>query len=82
VGRDAAIGIFNSGSGGLTALQPVAWLLLHELLVYLGDTARIPYGTKSPDVVRQYACENSDFLMNRNLRMLVVVCNPVSAVAL
>lgn len=82
MGKDAAIGIFDSGIGGLTVLQQVARLLPHERLVYLGDTARTPYGTKSPDVVRQYACENADFLMNRDLKMLVVACNTVSAVAL
>lgn len=82
MGKDAAIGIFDSGIGGLTVLQQVARLLPHERLVYLGDTARTPYGTKSPDVVRRYACENSDFLMSRDLKMLVVACNTVSAVAL
>jgi glutamate racemase len=82
VGKDAAIGIFDSGIGGLTVLQQVARLLPHERLVYLGDTARTPYGTKSPDVVRQYACENADFLMSRGLKMLVVACNTVSAVAM
>ena len=82
MGKDAAIGIFDSGIGGLTVLQQVARLLPHERLVYLGDTARTPYGTKSPDVVRQYACENADFLINRGLKMLVVACNTVSAVAL
>jgi glutamate racemase len=82
VGKDAAIGIFDSGIGGLTVLQQVARLLPHERLVYLGDTARTPYGTKSPDVVRQYACENADFLISRDLKMLVVACNTVSAVAL
>ena len=66
MGKGAAIGIFDSGIGGLTVLQQVARVLAHEPLVYLGDTARTPYGTKSPDVVRQYACENSDFLMNRD----------------
>ncbi len=80
--KDAAIGIFDSGIGGLTVLQQVARLLPHEHLVYLGDTARTPYGTKSPDVVRQYACENTDFLIGRGLKMLVVACNTVSAVAL
>ena len=82
MGKDAAIGIFDSGIGGLTVLQQVALLLPHEHLVYLGDTARTPYGTKSPDVVRQYASENTDFLIGRGLKMLVVACNTVSAVAL
>jgi glutamate racemase len=80
--KNAAIGIFDSGIGGLTVLQQVAHLLPHERLVYLGDTARCPYGTKSPDIVAQYACENSDFLVERGIKMLVVACNTVSAVAL
>ena len=80
--KEAAIGIFDSGIGGLTVLQQIARLLPRELLVYLGDTARSPYGPKSPEVVTQYACENTDFLMERGLKMLVVACNTASAVAL
>lgn len=80
--KEAAIGIFDSGVGGLTVLQQIARLLPREILVYLGDTARYPYGSKSPEVVTQYACENSDFLMERGLKMLVVACNTASAVAL
>jgi glutamate racemase len=80
--KEAAIGIFDSGIGGLTVLQQVARLLPRELLVYLGDTARFPYGTKSPEVVTRYSCENTDFLMERGLKMLVVACNTASAVAL
>ena len=80
--REAAIGIFDSGIGGLTVLQQVTRLLPREVLVYLGDTARSPYGTKSPEVVARYACENTDFLMARGLKMLVVACNTASAVAL
>lgn len=80
--KEAAIGIFDSGVGGLTVLQQVARLLPRELLVYLGDTGRSPYGTKSPEVVTRYACENTDFLVARGLKMLVVACNTASAVAL
>ena len=80
--KNAPIGIFDSGIGGLTVLQQIAHLLPQESLVYLGDTARCPYGTKSPDIVAQYACENSDFLVERGIKMLVVACNTVSAVAL
>ncbi|MGE0827442.1 MAG: glutamate racemase [Candidatus Binatia bacterium] len=80
--REDVIGIFDSGIGGLTVLQQIAQLLPCEKLVYLGDTARSPYGTKSPDVVRSYSCENSDFLLERGLKMLVVACNTASAVAL
>ena len=80
--KEKAIGIFDSGIGGLTVLQQLMRLLPHENLIYLGDTARSPYGTKSPDVVRVYSCENSDFLLERGLKMLVVACNTASAVAL
>jgi glutamate racemase len=80
--REAAIGIFDSGVGGLTVLQEIARLLPRESLVYLGDTGRSPYGTKSPEVITKYACENTDFLAERNLKMLVVACNTASAVAL
>jgi glutamate racemase len=82
VAREKAIGIFDSGIGGLTVLQQVARLLPHETLIYLGDTARSPYGTKSSDVVRVYSCENADFLLERGLKMLVIACNTASAVAL
>lgn len=82
VSKEAAIGIFDSGIGGLTVLQQISRLLPREQVVYLGDTARFPYGTKSPEVVRQYACENTDFLVERGLKMLVVACNTASAVAL
>ena len=79
---DAAIGIFDSGIGGLTVYQQIAALLPTENLIYLGDTARCPYGTKSRDVVTRYACENSDFLVERGIKLLVVACNTASAVAL
>jgi len=82
VTKEAAIGIFDSGVGGLTVLQQVGHLLPKELLVYLGDTARYPYGTKSPEVVTRYSCENADFLMERGLKMLIVACNTASSVAL
>lgn len=80
--KEAAIGIFDSGVGGLTVLQQIARLLPREFLLYLGDTARYPYGSKSPEVVTQYSCENADFLMERGLKLLVVACNTASAVAL
>ena len=82
VRKDGAIGIFDSGIGGLTVLQQIARLLPREILVYLGDTARCPYGPKSPEVVAQYSCENAAFLMDRGLKMLIVACNTASAVAL
>jgi len=77
-----AIGIFDSGIGGLTVLHSVARLLPHERLIYLGDTARAPYGTKSAETVTGYALDNADFLVDKGIKLLVVACNSASAVAL
>jgi glutamate racemase len=82
VGRDGAIGIFDSGVGGLTVLHALLRVLPHEHLVYLGDTGRYPYGTKSAETVTRYSIENVDFLMARDVKMLVVACNTASSVAL
>lgn len=79
--RDGAIGIFDSGIGGLTVVQALLHLLPHETLLYLGDTARTPYGTKSADVVRRYSFENTEFLVQKGIKLLVVACNTSSAVA-
>lgn len=80
--RDRAIGIFDSGIGGLTVVRALTKLLPNESLVYLGDTGRYPYGTKSADVVRRYSFENTDFLVDKQVKMLVVACNTSTAVAL
>lgn len=77
-----AIGIFDSGVGGLTVLQRIAERLPAEDLVYLGDTARYPYGTKSPETVTRYSLENARFLADKGIKLLVVACNTASAVAL
>jgi glutamate racemase len=79
---ERAIGIFDSGVGGLTVLKEVARQLPGEELVYLGDTARVPYGTKSPETVLRYALEAATFLVERKIKMLVVACNTASSVAL
>ena len=79
---NAAIGVFDSGVGGLTVLQKIAELLPHEHLIYLGDTARYPYGNKSADVVQRFALENTEFLVDKGIKMLVVACNSAAAVAL
>jgi len=78
----AAIGVFDSGVGGLTVLHEITELLPHEHLIYLGDTARFPYGSKSADTVRRYAIENSEFLVEKGIKMLVVACNSAAAVGL
>lgn len=77
-----AIGIFDSGVGGLTVLHQVMELLPAENLVYLGDTARTPYGNKSSEIITRYSVENADFLIEKGVKMLVVACNAMSAVAL
>lgn len=80
--RDAAIGIFDSGLGGLTVAAAIAAALPGEDLVYLGDTARVPYGTRSPATVVRYARNNVAFLRERGVKLVVVACNTVSAHAL
>jgi len=80
--RDRAIGIFDSGIGGLTVMRALTRLLPAESLIYLGDTGRTPYGTKSPDVVRRYSFENTEFLVDKGVKLLVVACNTSSALAL
>lgn len=79
---ERAIGIFDSGVGGLTVLKELRRQLPGEELVYLGDTARVPYGTKSPATVLRYALEAAAFLVKRRVKMLVVACNTASSVAL
>jgi len=76
------IGLFDSGVGGLTVLDAVARRLPTENLLYLGDTARLPYGTKSPETVRRYARRAVEFLVAHDVKALVVACNTASALAL
>jgi len=76
------IGIFDSGVGGLTVYRALHDRLPNEHFVYLGDTARVPYGTKSLGTVERYAIENAQFLATHGIKMLVVACNTASAVAL
>lgn len=76
------IGIFDSGVGGLTVYRALHNRLPNEHFIYLGDTARVPYGTKSLATVERYAIENSAFLASRGIKMLVVACNTASALAL
>src|SRR5512137_651678 len=76
------IGVFDSGIGGLTVVRALLEQLPHENIVYFGDTARVPYGSKSPQVVREYTQDDVDFLLSKNVKMIVVACNTVSAVAL
>lgn len=74
--------MFDSGVGGLTVLKALMERLPNESTVYLGDTARVPYGTKSAEVVRRYSLRNAEFLLARDVKLLVVACNTASSVAL
>jgi glutamate racemase len=76
------IGIFDSGVGGMTVLRAIRELLPQEQLIYLGDTARLPYGTKSPASVQRYASHAAEYLVRQKIKLLVVACNTASAVAL
>ncbi len=77
-----AIGIFDSGIGGLTVLKEIAAELPAEHTIYLGDTARVPYGIRSPETVTRYSFENTQFLLSQEIKLLVVACNTASAVSL
>ena len=80
--RNLPIGIFDSGIGGLTVAASLRRHLAHEHLLYLGDVARLPYGTKSPSTVKRYAEQAARFLVGRGVKMLVIACNTSSAHAL
>jgi glutamate racemase len=76
------IGIFDSGIGGLTVVREVLQQLPHERVIYFGDTARVPYGPKSPDTVRRYSREITEYLMAQDVKAIVVACNTATAHAL
>ena len=80
--RDLPIGVFDSGLGGLTVVREIRRLLPVETIFYLGDNARVPYGTRSPATIERYAANCAKFLLDRGLKLLVVACNTVSATAL
>ena len=76
------LGVFDSGIGGLTVVHALTKSLPHENIVYFGDTARVPYGPKSPQTVREYAAQDTDLLLSHDVKLIVIACNTVSAVAL
>ncbi|MBF0559606.1 MAG: glutamate racemase [Nitrospirae bacterium] len=80
--KEQPIGIFDSGIGGLTVLKELGSLLPQENIIYLGDTARVPYGIRSPETVLRYSFECTEFLMKQEIKLLVVACNTVSAISL
>ena len=80
--NDSPIGVFDSGVGGLTVLKALAAELPREHFVYLGDTARLPYGTKSPETVARYAVQAAEALSEYGVKCLVIACNTASSVGL
>ena len=80
--KQTAIGVFDSGMGGLTVLRALRTRLPYESFIYLGDTARLPYGTKSPDTVKHYAVQMARVLVARQIKALVIACNTATTAAL
>jgi glutamate racemase len=80
--KEHAIGIFDSGVGGLTVMQKLIQTLPHERFIYFGDTGRVPYGNKSAQTVLRYSIESTICLLQKNIKFLVVACNTVDAMAL
>lgn len=76
------IGIFDSGIGGLTVVKSLDSTLANESIIYFGDTARVPYGSKSNETVIEYSIQDAKFLLSKNVKILVVACNTASSVAL
>ena len=75
------IGVFDSGLGGLTVVKEIKRLLPNESIVYLGDTARVPYGTRSKKTVTEFSLQNIRFLLNKKVKCIVIACNTSSALA-
>lgn len=80
--RSSPIGVFDSGLGGLTVFKALARRMPNEGLIYFGDTARVPYGSKSPEAIARYSTEAARFLASRGVKLLVIACNTSSAWAL
>ncbi len=75
------IGVFDSGIGGLTVVRALMERLPFENIIYFGDTARVPYGVKSPETITQYATEITNFLLQKDVKLLIIACNTMAAVA-
>ncbi len=80
--KEKPIGVFDSGIGGLTVVKRLASVLPRESIVYFGDTARVPYGSKSNATVIEYSIQNTNFLLHKNVKAVVVACNTASSVAI
>jgi len=82
VTANSPLGVFDSGVGGLTVVRALRDLLPNESIIYLGDTARVPYGSKSPDTIRRFSMEDTQFLVSNGVKAVVVACNTATAHAL
>lgn len=80
--KEKPIGVFDSGIGGLTVVRQLLNTLPNENIIYFGDTARVPYGSKSNETIIEYSIQNAQFLMRKNVKAIVVACNTASSVAL
>lgn len=81
MGDNRAIGIFDSGLGGLTVVKELCRVLPNEDIIYFGDTGRVPYGTRSRETIRKYALQDENFLISKNVKLIVAACGTVSSVA-
>ena len=79
---ECPIGVFDSGLGGLTVVKALRKLFPNESIIYIGDTARVPYGNKSSATVQKYSYEIVEFLLEKKVKAVVVACNTASALAL
>ena len=75
------IGVFDSGLGGLTVVREIVEALPHEYIIYLGDTARVPYGGRSEETLKKFAIQDTDYLISKNVKCIVIACNTVSSIA-
>ena len=76
-----AIGVFDSGLGGLTAVKQLRAIMPHENIIYFGDTGRVPYGNRSVETIRRYAAQDANFLLSNNVKMVIAACGTVSSTA-
>lgn len=76
------IGVFDSGIGGLTVVKELNKILPNESIIYLGDTARVPYGDRSDETITKFSLECAKFLEEKNIKALIIACNTVSAIAI
>ncbi len=78
---EQAIGVFDSGLGGLTAVKELIKVLPQENIIYFGDTARVPYGSRSEETIKKYARQDADFLLSKGVKIIIAACGTVSSVA-